>query len=213
MDNKRKARLLAIIAILVLLVAVVGATFAYFQAQLDSGASANVTVTTHSADQLIFTASSIVVGPVTEETFYEGAGDATGSGISTVVLQANVNAAATYCYTVGLNVTTNTFQYTTGNSTPVAELTISASKNGTPVLTNYDITEMTTGTVSFPTALNGSVNVHTLSAAADATVSDTWEVTATFVNLATDQSLQGNGIINNLDKEFDGDVVFTKISC
>ncbi len=210
-EKKKNTLLLAIIAVAVLLVAVGGAAFAYFAAQVGSGTTVNVTATTQSTDQLTFQAAAIVVGPATQANFGQGQGNQTGSGQATVTLKANTTASATYCYTAGLSVTSNDFVYTTAGETP--ELTVTATKNSTTVLNAYDITEMRTGTVSFPTALNGNTNTHTITASANGTTTDTWNVTVTFVNLNSDQSLQGAGEANNLDKAFSGSVVFTKVNC
>ena len=211
-NNKKNTLTLTIIAIAVLLVAVVGATFAYFRAQVDSGTSVNVQVTSQSTDQLTFTANALTVGPANQTNFGQNAGNLSDTKTGTATLTANTSASATYCYTVGLTVSSNNFQYTTA-PTNTPELLLSASKNGTPVLTNYDITTMTTGTVSFPTTSGGNVNTHSITATANNTTTDTWSITVTFVNLASDQSLQGTGQVNNLDKTFSGQIVFTKVAC
>ena len=212
-EKKKNTMLLAIIAIAVLLVAIGGAAFAYFQAQVGSGTNVSVTATTQSTDQLTFTAAAIVVGPANQTNFYQGAGNQSDTESATVVLKANPNSPATYCYTAGLSVTSNTFEYTTEGQNPPAELTVTAVKNSATVLNAYDITETATGTVSFPTALNGNTNTHTITATAGNTTTDTWSITVTFVNLSTDQSLQGQGQTNNLNKSFSGNVVFTRVSC
>ena len=193
-----------VIAIIVLLVAVIGATFAYFQAQIGAGATANVTVTTQTTDSLAFNAANITVGPVTQANFGSGAGNKSQSGSASVVLTASNTGSSTYCYTAGLSVTSNDFVYTVNNSTP--ELTVTASKNGTNVISNYDITTLTTGTVSFPTALNGSTTKHTITATPSSTTTDSWLVTVTFINLNSDQQA-------NTGKTFSGNVVFTKVTC
>ena len=204
MERKRNTMYITIIAVIVLLVAVIGATFAYFQAQIGAGATANVTVTTQTTDSLAFNATSITVGPVTQANFGSGSGNKSQSGNASVVLTSSNTASSTYCYTAGLTVTSNNFVYTVNNSTP--ELTVSATKNSTAVLTNYDITTKTSGTVSFPTALNGSTTKHTITAASGSTTTDTWVITVTFINLNSDQ--QGN-----TGKTFTGNVVFTKVAC
>ena len=202
--DKKNTLSYTVIAIAVLLVAVIGATFAYFQAQIGAGATANVTVTTQTTDGLTFNAANITVGPVTQANFGSGSGNKSQSGNASVVLTASNTSSATYCYTAGLTVTSNNFVYTVNNSTP--ELTITASKNGTTLLNSADITTMTTGTVSFPTALNGSTTKHTITATSNSTTTDSWIVTVTFINLNSDQQ-------NNTGKTFSGNVVFTKVNC
>lgn len=202
--EKKNTLAYTIIAILVLLVAVIGATFAYFQAQLGSGASASVSVTTQTTDSLTFNAANITVGPVTQANFGSGSGNKSSSGNASVVLTANNTASSTYCYTAGLTITANNFVYTVNSSTP--ELTITATKNSTTVLQNRDITTTSTGTINFPTALNGSTTKHTITASAGNTTTDSWVVTVTFINLNSDQQ-------NNTGKTFTGNVVFTKVNC
>ena len=207
--EKKNTLLLTVIAIATLLVAVVGATFAYFQAQLGSSASASVTVTTQSTDQLTFTAAALVVGPATQANFGPSDTSLSDTKSASVALNASADASATYCYTATLNVTSNNFEYTTA-PTNTPELTISASKNSTPVVTNSDITILGTTGQSTSLALGST---HTITAAAGQTATDTWSITVTFVNLATDQSLQGPGEVNNLDKTFQGTVDFTQGAC
>ena len=202
--EKKNTLLLTVIAIATLLVAVVGATFAYFQAQVGSGASANVTVTSQSTDQLTFNAVQLVVGPATQANFGENAGNLSDTKSASVVLDPSTGGSATYCYTATLNVTSNDFEYITG-ATATPELTISASKNSTPVVTNHDITTLTT---SYQLG-----STHTITASNDTAATDVWSITVTFVNLATDQSLQGTGQVNNLDKAFHGTIDFTQVAC
>ncbi len=206
--EKKNTLLLTVIAIATLLVAVVGATFAYFQAQVGSGASASVQVTSQSTDQLTFNAVALTVGPATQANFGQSDPSLSDTEQATVSLGANTNGAATYCYTAALNVSSNNFEYTTQGNTP--ELTISASKNGTPVVTNSDITILGTSGQSSSLALGGT---HTITAQANATTTDTWSITVTFVNLESDQSLQGENEVNNLDKTFSGTVNFTQVAC
>ena len=208
--EKKNTLLLTVIAIATLLVAVVGATFAYFQAQVGSGASANVQVTSQSTDQLTFNAVALSVGPATQANFGQNAPSLSDTEQATVSLGANTNGAATYCYTAALNVSSNNFEYTTGPTTNTPELTISASKNGTPVVTDQDITIL--GTSGQPSSLSLG-GTHTITAQANAKSTDTLSITVTFVNLASDQSLQGENEVNNLDKTFSGTVNFTQVAC
>ncbi len=203
--EKKNTLLLTVIAIATLLVAVVGATFAYFQAQVGSGASANVTVTTQSTDQLTFTSAALVVGPATQQNFGQGAGSLSDTKTATVSLNAGDAGSATYCYTATLNVTDNDFEYTTEGANPPAELTISASKNGTTVVSDHDITTLTSSY-----ALGST---HTITSTAGSSANDTWSITVTFVNLATDQSVQGENATNNLDKAFHGTIDFVQVAC
>ena len=82
---------------------------------------------------------------------------------------------------------------------PDLELTV--TKNGTTVLTK-DITHGT-GEVCVPTTSGGNTTTHTISAAAGATTTDTWNATVTFKNYNNNQNV-------NLDKTFNSTFVFTR---
>ena len=213
MDNEKreKNKVLVIIALATLIIGAIGATYAYFVAQVGSGASANVNVTTHTTDSMVFSSfSPIVIGPATQQNFYENAGDLTGSTSGTVTLKASAESSASYCYNAYLKVTSNNFVYTTTAHTP--ELVLTATKNGTVVLTSGDITELRTNdTLGIPTTNGGSNIKHTITATAGQTAADNWSLTAKFVNLATDQSsLEGT---NNLSKSFVGTIYFENAAC
>ena len=206
-QDNRKNVVFAAIAIATLIVAIIGATYAYFVAQVGSGATANVTLTTRTTDSLTFsTGSAITIGPVTQANFAQGAGNKSGSTTGTVQLKANANSSATYCYSAYLKVTTNNFVYSTA-PTNTPELTVTAQKNSTTVLSSRDITTAAVNSqVNFPTALNGSTVKHTITATAGNTTTDNWTVTVTFVNLNSDQN-------SNTGKTFQATIYFENTAC
>ena len=83
-----------------------------------------------------------------------------------------------------------------------SDLELTVTKNGTTVLTQ-DITHGT-GEICIPTTNEGSTTTHTISAAAGATTTDTWNATVTFKNYNNNQNI-------NLDKTFNSNFVFTRI--
>ena len=83
-----------------------------------------------------------------------------------------------------------------------ADLELTVTKNGTTVLTQ-DITHGY-GEICIPTTNGGSTTTHTISAAAGATTTDTWNATVTFKNYNNNQNI-------NLDKTFNSNFVFTRI--
>ena len=120
---------------------------------------------------------------------------------ATVSLTANNVNSAEYCYTVDLIISSNNFAYSVNSSTP--ELTFNLAKNSINIISNRDITT-TTGTIKIPTIAGGSVYIHHITAAADATVVDTIVPTVNFINLGTNQRL-------NEDKSLSAVLQFTKV--
>ena len=201
MNNNKKV---SVIAMITLLITVIGASYAYFTAQIGTAKTVNVTLTTGQPDVYSFaTSGAITIGPVNQSNFKSTDGNKSGSSTGTVSLRAGTSAAATYCYEAYLNITANTFVYTTSAHTPEVVLTV--TKNSTNVLSNYDITTKT-GKVSFPTALNGSTIKHTITATAGSLKTDSWNVTITFVNLNSDQQL-------NAGKTLTGIIKYENVAC
>lgn len=119
--DKKNTLLLTVIAIATLLVAVVGATFAYFSAQIGQGKSAQMTVTTSNEDTLTYGSFKPLYIIATQTNFAntaEHAEEQVGSqkGVATGVVEYRKGGGETskdYCYTAKLNVSTNTFKYPT----------------------------------------------------------------------------------------------------
>ena len=211
MEKKNSNKKFVIIAIATLIVGVIGATYAYFQAQVTPGARADVNVVTHTTDSMVFSSfTPIVIGPITQQNFTSGSGNKSGSTSGRVTLKANAEANATYCYNAYLKVTNNSFVYTTEAETP--ELVLTATKNGTEVLTNADVTELRANdTLGIPTTKGGNNNKHSITVSAGQTAADDWSLTVTFVNLNSDQSsIEGD---NNIGKSFEGTVYFENTNC
>ncbi|MEG0794674.1 MAG: hypothetical protein RSG95_02630, partial [Bacilli bacterium] len=137
--EKKNTVLLTVVAVATLLVAVVGATFAFFTAQLGAGASADVNVRTSTNDSLVYGTWAALNLTATQQNFTDVSGDIKASTGGTVELKANADAAAEYCYTGKFNVTANNFVYTTG-VTATPELLLNVKKDNVLVITNKDIT-------------------------------------------------------------------------
>lgn len=226
MDSKKNTILLTVIAIATLLVAVVGATFAYFTAQGGTGTTADVTVTTGTAASSEFGTMSKIEIYANASSFSqtslnnpaEGSRYHTGTSTGTVSWKAPGAteestpslADRTFCYTAKLAITTNTFVKSEANTTDAAELEFSAVKtpNGgsaTTIIDKMDITTTTTD-VEIPTTTGGSTYKHQLVAEAGSTVSDSWALTVTLVNLDLNQN-------DNTGKSFVGVIKFDKTDC
>lgn len=208
-NNKKNTLLLTVIAIATLLVAVVGATFAYFSAQVQTDESEQVQVQTHTNNTLTYNIDKALSVNANDTNFAENMGDRSDTATGTATYKAGAEQS-TACYTADLTINSNNFTYSTA-PTNTPELTLTVTKNSTNVITDMDITTRTTD-VHFPTTLNGSTYKNEITAAAQGTQVDTWTVTVTFENLDTDQSDPTNAN-NNAEKTFTGALVFTTVDC
>ena len=214
MENRKNTILLTVIAVATLLVAVVGATFAYFTAQGGTTAQTPVNAqTAQTSNGSFFTNGQISIN-ATQENFYQGAGNQKSTATAKVTYTASSTAASDFCYTVGLQVTANNFEYTTAPAnTP--ELTFTAEKEAsaetlnspTTLIDAQDITTSAQSTlIQVPTTAGGADYTHQINAGQGATVNDQWRFTVTLVNLESDQNA-------NTGKAFTGQIVFTHVEC
>ena len=212
MENRKNTILLTVIAVATLLVAVVGATFAYFTAQGGDEVQTPVNVTTSTTSNGSFATGDAISITANQENFGPDAGNQTKTTTGTVTYTASGTQASNFCYTVTLDISGNTFEYTTA-PTNTPELTFTARKNAaatnmtgaTTIINAQDITT-TTSDIQIPTTSGGSTYVHQISAGQGATVNDQWDFTVTFVNLDSDQNA-------NTGKSFTGQIVFAQTDC
>ncbi len=214
MENRKNTILLTVIAVATLLVAVVGATFAYFTAQGGTTARTPVNVQTAQTSNGSFVTNGSISVTANQEDFYQGAGDRSSTATATVTYTASSTAASDFCYTVGLQVTSNNFEYTTAPAnTP--ELTFTARKSAnasdmtgaTTLIDAQDITTTTASTtIQVPTSVGGGEYNHQISATQGQTITDKWDFTVTLVNLDSDQNA-------NTNKSMAGQIVFTHVDC
>ena len=213
MENRKNTILLTVIAVATLLVAVVGATFAYFTAQGDREVQTPVNVNTAQTSNGSFVTNGSITINANQENFGQGMGNQTKTATATVTYTASSTAASNFCYTVGLQVTANTFEYTTVERTP--ELTFTARKSAnaanldsaTTMINQRDITTTTASTtIQVPNTAEGSEFIHKIDATQGQTINDQWDFTVTLVNLSSDQN-------ENTGKSFAGQIVFTHVEC
>ena len=220
MENRKNTILLTVIAVATLLVAVVGATFAYFTAQGGNTVQQNVTVESSRTSNGSFVTYGQIAISANQENFYDGAGDLTDSATGSVTYTSSETAASQFCYTETLNITSNTFGYTTPEETPELQFTAEKAANAandpafgeestltSPVtlINAQDITEGTTA-IQIPTTAGGADYKHVIDAAANTTIRDYWRFTVTFVNLDSDQNA-------NTDKDFAATIDFATTPC
>ena len=123
--NKKQALILSIVAVVTLIALVVGATFAYFQAQGGTGSSTEVKVTTYTTDMLTFTTGNAISLYADQSSFGQEKGSLSGETFAKATLVANNKTnEATDNYYVYFNIENNTFKYTLGNDKPELILTV-----------------------------------------------------------------------------------------
>ena len=202
LENKK----LIIIIVVVLLLSISGLTLAYFVGQIGSAATANVTLTTKTVDNLTFTTGNdITIGPVNQANFAQGSGNKSGSTTASATLKANTgNNSATETYNVYLKINTNTFEYTTANNTAELVLKVTNPAGNTQTISN--LTQVTSGGITgydittkkglIPIASNYEITT-------TSTKTDTWQVSVYFINLNSDQQ-------ENTNKNFNAEVIIGK---
>ena len=124
-SNKKQALILSIVAVVTLIALVVGATFAYFKAQVGTGSSTEVKVTTYTTDMLTFTTGSAISLYADQSSFGSDKGSLSGETFAKATLVANNKTnEATDNYYVYFNIDNNTFKYTLGEDKPELILTV-----------------------------------------------------------------------------------------
>ena len=123
--NKKNAIILSVVAIATFAVLIIGATYAYFQAQTGASKSTDVKVTTYTTDVFTFTTGSAIGLYADQSSFGQEKGSLSGETFAKATLVANNKTnEATDNYYVYFNIENNTFKYTLGNDKPELILTV-----------------------------------------------------------------------------------------
>ena len=123
--SKKNSIVLSIVAVVTLIALVVGATYAYFKAQVGTGKSTDVKVTTYTTDMLTFTTGSAISLYADQSSFGQEKGSLSGETFAKATLVANNKTnEATDNYYVYFNIENNTFKYTLGEDKPELILTV-----------------------------------------------------------------------------------------
>ena len=206
----KKQIILSILTIFVLSALIIGATFAYFQAQGDTSSQTSATVKTYTTDVFSFETGNAISFSLNQENFTSGKGNQTGSTFAKTILTANNKTnTATEHYYLYLNISNNTFTYTQNENTPEILLTIT---DGTNPITN--ITSLTYKTVTDGKGnrisgydITNKKGLITLFSNREITTTSTktenWNITVSFINYNLDQSA-------NAGKTFSGKVLIQK---
>ena len=211
-NNRKKLERILIIGVLAIFV-VVSVTYAFFQAQLGDGASADVDLSSNTTDSLKFSVSGPISLNINQFNFGVGAGNLDSSATATATLLANNNTnTATFNYYVYFRINSNEYVYTTSDSKPEIILTVT-DPEGNPVtsidgLTYVQNVQTTTSDGSTQTVSGFDIttssgtfavaSAYSITANSTTPTTQNWNFTATFINLDSDQ--QGN-TGKNMDAE------------
>ena len=195
MQNKTPI-IISVIAVLVLSILLIGATFAYFQAQGNTGSITETKVTTYTTDTLSFETGNPLTFTIDQENFASGKGNLSSNTYAKAILTANNKTnTATEHYYLYLNIAENTFSYTQNENTPEILLTIKDA-SGTELtsingLVYKTVTDGKGATIKgFDiTIKNGLIALlNNREITATPTKTDEWNITITFVNYNANQS-------------------------
>ena len=212
MENQ-KTKIISIVAIVALALTVVTATYAYFQAQTGEGSQTDIKINAKTIDTFTFETGSAINLSLDQTSFASGKGNITGGTYASAKLTANNKTnSATNNYNLYLNISDNNFSYTRNSSYPEILLTIKdASNNEITSISGLEYKTVTDGKgvsisgfdITTKTGLITLLNNREITTTS--TKTDTWNITATFVNYNADQS-------KNAGKSFSGQVLISKDS-
>ena len=195
MDSK-KAKIISIVSVIALAAILVGATYAYFQAQTGEGSQTDIKINANTVDTFNFETGDPLSINLNQENFASGKGNQTGSTYAKAILTANNKTnSATNKYYLYLNISNNTFGYTQDENTPEIILTIKDGSNteltSVTGLTHKTVTDGKGNTITGFDITNkdGLITIFSnRSITTTSTIEETWNVTVTFVNYNLDQS-------------------------
>ena len=206
----KKQIILSILTIFVLSALIIGATFAYFQAQGDTSSQTSATVKTYTTDVFSFETGDAISFSLNQENFTSGKGNQTGSTFAKAILTANNKTnTATEHYYLYLNISNNTFTYTQNENTPEILLTITDGTNPVTNITSLTYKTVTDGKGNRISGydITNKKGLITLFSNREITTTSTktenWNITVTFINYNLDQS-------KNAGKTFSGKVLIQK---
>ena len=194
--NSKKAKIISIVSIVALAAILVGATYAYFQAQTGEGAQTDIKINANTVDAFTFEVGSALNLSLNQENFASGKGNQTGTTFAKAMLSANNKTnTATEHYYLYLNISNNTFTYSIDNNTPEILLSIKdGSNNEITTLTGLTYKTVTDGKGASIkgfdiTTKKGLVTIlNNREITTTSTKTEQWNVTVTFVNYNANQA-------------------------
>ena len=212
MENQ-KTKIISIVALAALALTVVTATYAYFQAQTGEGSQTDIKINANTVDTFTFETGSAINLSLDQTSFASGKGNITGNTYASAKLTANNKTnSATNNYNLYLNISDNNFAYTQSTSYPEILLTIKdASNNEITSISGLEYKTITDGKGASISGFDITTKTGLITLLSNreitttSTKTDTWNITATFVNYNADQS-------KNAGKSFSGQVLISKDS-
>lgn len=196
MKNK-KTKIISIVSLIVLALTVIGATYAYFQAQTGEGSSTDIKINANTTDVFTFETGTAIGINLDQESFASGKGNQSGTTYAKAMLTANNKKnTATEHYYLYLNISSNTFVYSQDSSKPEILLKIT-DKNGTevkPTLEGIEYKTITDGNgVSQSgydiTTYNDVLPIYeNKEITTTSSIAEQWNITITFINYDFNQS-------------------------
>ena len=224
MKNRKKEITLLVIAILVLVSMIIGATYAFFKAQIGPAANFDINATTGTTDNLTFSTEGDIVLNVTAENLKNGGNDLSDSATAKArLIKSNTSESATAYYNVYLLIEENELEYSSYTQegkeelrfmtkeekekadlegyTGVPELILSVKKGGTEYKISKRLKE-TDGGYDITEADGLYAIGEDVEITSTDDVTDTWEVTVTYKNLKYNQQL-------NTGRSLKGKIIIT----
>jgi len=209
MDNEKKTLIMSTIATIALIAIVVGATFAYFEAQNETTGGANIGVDAATTDVFRLTSSEPIELNANPSNFKQGDANLIGEAQASAYLRANNNTnTATYNYYVYLDIEENDFVYSVDSNTPELLLKVYEGEIGENEVTSIPgLTRKTTEDVT-GFDITGITRAITLVDNKEITttseIEEKWSIEIIFVNLESDQKAnQGKTLDASLRIESD----------
>lgn len=203
MESKKK-KIVLVITIVFLVALVIGATYAYFQAQSGVGAATDVEVSANTVDTFSFEAGSPLKFTADQFTFTEGGKNASASTFAKAILTANSKTnTVTEHYYLYLNININTFTYSQDSTKPELLLQITdKSGNAVTNVTGLEYKTVTNGAGTQisgfdVTTKNGLITLFdNREITTTSTLEEQWNVTLIFVNYEFNQAANGGNVFN-----------------
>ena len=196
MKNK-KTKIISIVSLIALALTVVGATYAYFQAQTGEGSSTDIKINANTIDVFTFETGTAIGINLNQDNFASGKGNQSGTTYAKAMLTANNKTnTVTEHYYLYLNISSNTFVYSQDSSKPEILLKIT-DKNGTevkPTLEGLEYKTVTDGNeVSQSgydiTTYNDVLPIYeNKEITTTSSITEQWNISITFINYDFNQS-------------------------
>ena len=196
--SEKKQMVFMVIGAITLIMAVLGATYAYFQAQGGVETNIDANIQTATTDNLSFQVGGSINLTANQEDFGQGLGNKSGETYARATLTANnaTNNATRYYY-IYLDITANDLVYTIDENTPELILSITGPEgevtqiDGLKYVTvgevsGFDITERQE---IIPLADNYEIT-------STGTITQEWIITITLINLNSDQQANTGKVFN-----------------